>query len=74
MSHRGLLRETISCQTSLPTPHWNDDLNKIIEPDISMVNLSKQAIWACKITIFKIRSPGLFKWRENSNVTVLFTL
>lgn len=31
------------------TPHCNDDLNKIIVQDISMVDLSKWAIWACKI-------------------------
>ena len=37
-----------------PTPHCNDDLNKIIEQDISMVDLSRYAIWACKIIKMKI--------------------
>ena len=36
------------------TPHCNDDLKKIIVQDISMVDLSKWAIWGCKIIKMKI--------------------
>ena len=36
------------------TPHWNDDLKKIIEPDELTNNSSKLMSLVCKITIFKI--------------------
>ena len=33
----------------LSTTHWNDDLKKIIEQAWTMIDLSKWAIWACKL-------------------------
>ena len=46
------------------TPHWNDDLKKIIEQAWTMIDLSK---WACKITIVQIRSSGLLKIAAGSH-------
>ena len=43
----------------LPTPSWNDDFKKIIVQACTMIDLSKWAIWACKITIVQKKSPGL---------------
>ena len=44
---------------SLITPSWNDDFKKIIVQACTMIDLSKWAIWACKITIVQKKSPGL---------------
>ena len=41
------------------TPSWNDDFKKIIVQACTMIDLSKWAIWACKITIVQKKSPGL---------------
>ena len=61
-----------SPQSQGVTPHWNDDLKKIIEPDELMMNSSKLMSWVCKITIFHTQDINLLELIISSSGSIIF--